>query len=239
MRALSDLYEVWLDLDLAALPERVEAVEALLIDERHQLSTHTTGRIGYQLEFLRRLTDGDRNSLLVCFYVLGQHYQQIGRHDFAALLYYRTIEGCLVHRLEQRAPGFSCEKPDYALLTGDVEALLERYRNVLEGLGKRGASRLPYDIGLMSAGVLLTALDDRLVTVAHLSGKRALSHLEHVAGLRNRSVLAHGYQPIAPDECGMLDGKAKQVLRAYWSLYGADRDVGELCRQLRFVQTDR
>ena len=35
--------------------------------------------------------------------MLGEHYRELGRHDFAALLYYRTIEGCLARRLEGRA----------------------------------------------------------------------------------------------------------------------------------------
>lgn len=239
MRALADLYEAWCDLELAGLSARIEMAETTMVNERHELTVETMRRIEHQLEFLRRLAEGDRNSLLVCFYVLGQHYQEIGRHDFAALLFYRTIEGCLVSRLERRPTGFSCDRPDYALLTDDVDQLLNRFRDTLAGLGKNPGPKLPAKVGLMSAAVLLTALDDALITDAQLAGTRALTHLEKVTWTRNKSLLAHGYEPIDADECRMLEAKATYLLRAYWNLQVADQDVGDLCRRLRFVQTDR
>lgn len=239
MRALADLYEAWCDLNLASLSDRIEVVETVMGNDRHELTPETVGRIERQLGFLRRLAERDRNSLLVCFYVLGQHYREIGRHDFAALLFYRTIEGCLGGRLERLATGFSCDRPDYTLLTDDVDRLRERYRDILTGLKKDPAPQLPGEIGFMSAAVLLTALEDRMMAGAQLVGEKALSNLDNVTRTRNKSVLAHGYEPVDADDSSMLEGKATKVLRAYWALQGAGQDVGELCRSLRFLQTDR
>ena len=174
----------------------------------------------------------------MCFHVLGQHYQRVGRHDFAALFHYRTLEGCLARRLESRASGFSCSKPDYALLTADVDALSAAHADVMASLGRHSRIDLPYDIGLISAAALLTALDDPLIAAAGLAGARALSHLQLVAHTRNRSVLAHGHEPVAEDDCRVLEHKARSVLLAYWKLEPTDEDFSELCDRLRFVQSD-
>jgi len=115
MRALSGLYRAWCDLDLTELPASAEAVQATLAQVRHQVTADTERRVAVQLDFLRRLGKGDQERLLVCFLVLGEHYREIGRHDFAALLFYRTIEGCLAGQLQQRAEGLSCVRPDYRL----------------------------------------------------------------------------------------------------------------------------
>lgn len=239
MRALSDTYEAWCDLDLESLPARIGRAQEAMQNDRHEITRETASLIEGQLEFLVRLADGDRNSLLVCFYVLGQHYSEVGRHDFAALLFYRTIEGCLARRLERRAPGFSCDEPDYALLTHDVEGLRARYREIVAGLNKGSVTELPVSIGLFSAAVLLAALDDEILDPAELVDKKALSHLDHVTSVRNKSVLAHGYSPIGAGECSMMEAKSRQLLVAYWALEFNDQDVGPLCQGLRFIQTDR
>ncbi len=238
MRALSDLYDAWCAVDLAGLPARIEATELAMAGERHELTQATTRRVEGQLAFLRTLVAGDRNSLLVCFHVLGQHYQRVGRHDFAALFHYRTLEGCLARRLESRASGFLCSKPDYSLLTDDVDELTAVHAEVMAALGRPSRMNLPYDIGLISAAALLTALDDPLIPAAGLTGARALAHLQLVARTRNRSVLAHGYEPVAEDDCRLLEGKARSVLLAYWKLESGDEDFDEFCDRLRFVQSD-
>lgn len=65
----------------------------------------TMGSLEQQLIFLDRLVQREQSALLLCFHILDDHYRAIGRHDFAALLSYRTIEGCLVERLKIRFPG--------------------------------------------------------------------------------------------------------------------------------------
>lgn len=238
MRALADVYEAWCDLDLESLPARIDTAEAAILSDRHELTPRTVSLVEGQLEFLRRLAGNDRDSMLVCFYVLGEHYQRVGRHDFAALLFYRTIEGCLSRRLEQLASGFSCDLPDYTLLADDVDRLRERYQQILAGLNKDSVLELPSAIGLMSAAVLLTALDDGMIAAAHLADKRALSHLDKVTWTRNKSVLAHGFNPIHADECHVLESKSRIVLRAYGEMPGASWDLDALCESLRFIQTD-
>lgn len=240
MRALSELYRAWCDLDLTQLPQGVTATEQALRQIRHDVSIQTVRRLERQLMFLRSLAEGDQGSLLICFFVLGEHYREVGRNDFAALLYYRAIEGCLAGRLERLAPGFRCERPDYTLLTDDVEALSARHAGILRTIGRKDVDgTLPPVIGLMSAAVLLTALGDDLPRHAQLAGPKALSHLNSLATTRNRSVLAHGSATVGPKESKTLGVKAQAVLRGYWATTDAQEDIGALCEELRFIRTDR
>lgn len=239
MRALSALYRAWCDLDLANIPASLESVQTTIARVRDVITLETEPRIAVQLDFLQRLSEGDPNCLLVCFLVLGEHYREIGRHDFAALLFYRTIEGCLAARLEQRATGFSCERPDYTLLTSDVEELRRLYAAVATSIGVNPGLALPPVIGLMNAALVLAALDDPLLAKAKLAGSKALGHLNTLATARNRSVLAHGDRPVSPSQSATLESKARSVLRAYHGLRGGSDDIDELIENLRFIRTDR
>jgi len=239
MRALSGLYRAWCDLDLTGLPVNLEHVQATLMRVRHLITSDTERRIAVQLDFLRRLSDGDPDCLLMCFLVLGEHYRDIGRHDFAALLFYRTIEGCLAGRLEQRAAGFSCERPDYRLLSSDVEQLRRDYASVTKSIGKDPGAALPPVIGLMNAALVLAALDDPLLAKAKLAGSKALGHLNTLATARNRSVLAHGDRTVSPAQSGTLESKARAVLRAYHQLRDDEASIDSLVEHLRFIRTDR
>jgi len=215
-------------------------VEIALRQAGTEVSHETADRVEGQLRFLRTLSgDSGRDHFLVCYYVLGEHYRELARHDFAALLYYRTVEGCLSRRLERLAPGFSCERPDYALLSDDAEALRREYAKLLQHAGRRDPDPgLPHSVGLMDAAFLLNALGDELTERAQLKGSKALSYLNRLASTRNRSVLAHGEQAVTRADCESLGRKARLVLRAYWH----DRPgppVDDLIGELRFVRADR
>jgi CRISPR-associated protein (TIGR02710 family) len=240
MRALSEFYRAWCDLDLAGIPESASAVETALRQAGAEISHGTADQVTGQLGFVRGLgRDGERDSFLVCYYVLGEHYRELARHDFAALLYYRTIEGCLSRRLEGRADGFSCERPDYELLTSDVTALQRDYGILLEHSGRKDNLGLPPYVGLMDAAYLLNALGDDLIERCQIKGIKALSHLNKLAATRNRSVLAHGEQAVTQADCEELGRKARLMLRAYWDDSGQGPPVDDIVGSLRFVRADR
>jgi len=239
MRALSGLYRVWCDLDLTALSPCLETLQVTLGRVRHLISSETESRLAVQTDFLSSLSAGDPECLLLSFLVLGEHYREIGRHDFATLLFYRTIEGCLTGRLEQRAEGFSCEQPNYWLLTTDVEQLGADFATTAESIGRAPGQTLPPMIGLMNSALILTALDDPLPQEAELGNRKALSHLNELASMRNRSVLAHGNHTVSEKESRVLEAKARTVLRAYHRLRDPGSDVDTLVENLRFIRTDR
>lgn len=237
MRALSEMYRAWCDLDLRALPEAAQAVRGVLGQARRDLTAAQLAVLMEQLDFVQRLIDGDRNAKLVCFYVLGLHYQELDRHDFAAMLFYRTIEGCLTARLTQRYPGLNPDRFDWALLD-DPSGARQRYAVLTRALGRRGAPT-PNRLAMMTTAVLLAAESDDLVTRCGLAQVQGLTQLQELARNRNKSVLAHGFEAVSGAQASALHGQAADLLHAYWELHGNGDSVDSLCQRLRFVRADR
>ncbi len=175
--------------------------------------------------------------MLLCFYVLGRHYHSLGRQDFAALLFYRTIEGCLARRLEQRYPGLDTDRLDLSLL-GDKDQVKQGYVDLTRRMGDESAS-LSKRLALMSSAILLGSLGDELAVRCGLADAAGLLELRDLTRTRNKSVLAHGFETVATSDTLALERSASGLLRAYWALHGDGNDLDQLCAQLRFLRTDR
>lgn len=240
MRTLSALYRAWCDLDLSSLPACIKAVEVARKAAHRELTQQTSRRVAEQLTFLRTLTTEPPNpaAMLVCFHVLGKHYRDVGRHDFAALLFYRTIEGCLTQRLETHFAGFSCKDPDYGLL-GDPDAVAAAYQLALKDTGGRDATGLPPKVTLIHAATLLYALDDEFIVKTNLNTPSAVANLRDLAEIRNSSVLAHGYHTITSEQSERLRSRAEHLLAVFWQFHGTRGNVRALCERLQFVDADR
>lgn len=238
MRALAEFYRTWCDLDLARLPEAIHTLEHSLTQGRRELSPETTETIHQQLAFARRLAAGDATTFVVCFYLLGAHYQKLGRHDFAALLFYRTIEACLTARLRLQYPGFDPDDCDWTTL-GDRETLKENYSAVAGSLNPPSPSGLPGKLTMFAAAVLLASLDDELARRTGLVSPARLHELRERTWARNKSVLAHGTETISDEHTESLRSEAANVLRRYWELHGDDQQIDEFCLTLRFLEIDR
>jgi CRISPR-associated protein (TIGR02710 family) len=236
MQAVSEMYRAWCDLDLPALPAAVAAVQATLGQARRDLSAGHLSVLERQVDFVARLTAGDRSAMVVCFYVLGLHYTGVGRHDFAALLFYRTIEGCLTRRLAHRFPGLDPDRMNWSLI-GDATAARRRYVELARRL-TGGSASAPSRLGLMNAAILLAAEGDELTRRCGLSTMEELRALQQLSRLRNRSVLAHGFEAVAERDATGLRDQAHALLSGYWELHG-DGALDELCTALRFLRTDR
>lgn len=238
MRALSELYRTWCDLDLAGLPEAVKHVEAALRHGRREITAATARTVDRQLAFVRQLAAGDEVAFVVCFYVLGRHYQQLGRHDFAALLFYRTIEACLTTRLRRRFPGFDPDSCDWALV-GEPSRVRTRYAEVGRSLDPPSPAGPPGKLTLFAAAIMLASLEDELAVRSGLVGPVRLGQLRERTWARNKSVLAHGTQSIAASDTESLRREAAGLLAAFWALHGEAEDLDDLCGELRFLRRDR
>jgi CRISPR-associated protein (TIGR02710 family) len=244
MRELAELYRAWCDLDLIALPDGVAGVRASLDTVRREVTAVTAEAIEEQLAFAGRLAGGDPAAIVVSFYVLGRHYQRLGRHDFAALLFYRTIEACLTERLRLRYPGFDPEDCDYTLL-GDARQVKGRYASVARLLDPPAAAGAPNRMTLFAAAVLLVAEGDDLARHAGFvdavgdADPVRLEQLRQRTRARNKSVLAHGTQTISAGLTESLSVEAQQLLDGFWALHGDPVDLDAFCARLRFVRTDR
>lgn len=238
MGALSALYRAWCDLELSDLPTAISRVRDTVGAVRRNLPAGTLSALFAQLDYLHRLADGDEAALLMCFSILSDHYRQLGRHDFAALYSYRTIEGCLSARLAARHRGFAYRPMDYEGVGVERQALQDRFRSLVSAVrGQTVGSQLPREPRLFSSAVLLAALGDSLAHAARLSGPDELRKLERLAKARNQSVLAHGTQPVKPEIAQSLHEQAMAVLRAFWSIHYPNEDLNNQLARLTFIRS--
>jgi hypothetical protein len=233
---LAELYQAWCDLDTGSLSRLAVSVKEKLRDPRLNLRVETRGRLDDQLEFVDRLVDRDGSALLLNFFLLGEHYQVMGRFDFAALLFYRTIEQSHSERLARNYGGFDLEKPDYSLLASKQEELRQRYlvavRKIFPDSDRDG---LPWTVGLLDAMLLLHVVEDKLLPAAGIKDLRGVNHMQKLVNTRNRSVLAHGVELVTQEQCDELRGRALQNLRAFWKLHHGGENVDNRIDTLRFI----
>jgi CRISPR-associated protein (TIGR02710 family) len=233
---LSELYQAWCDLDAANLSRLAVSVKEKLLDPRLKLLVETRGRLAAQLEFVDRLVDRDGSALLLNFFLLGEHYQAMGRFDFAALLFYRTIEQSFSERLVRNYPGFDLETPDYSLLGPNEEELRQKYLATVTKIHPGGDRKaLPWSVGLLDAMLLLHIVGDRLLPAADINDLRGVSHVQKLVTTRNRSVLAHGVESVTQEQCDELRARALRNLRAFWRLHHGNENVDDRIATLRFV----
>lgn len=236
LRDIADLYQAWSDLDLARLSSLADQVGKGLADPRTRLSSATAEQLCEQLKFIGLLVQGGTFLQVLNFYVLGEHYSELHRTDFAALLYYRAVEGCFQQRLGLRFPGFDCASARYEPTGVPADDLLGRFNAIIERIGRPAVTAMPVKIGLMDAAVLLHVLDDSLLSRIDIQHAKGLSYLSKQTEARNRSVLAHGHECVTAQDCARLRTLALRCLRALWSLHRPGEDVDTLCRTLRFVR---
>jgi hypothetical protein len=237
MRDLSGIYQAWCDLDLLSFPGWVTGLRGRLADPALLVPAAIEMRLADQLTFLERLAvRNDPSSFLLTFYLLGRHYADQQRHDFAAMFFYRTVENVFSERLRRQFRQFSCRHPDYRLLTDAPDDLAATFGAVSSKLhGGAVPALLPHRIGFLDAAILLYALGDDLLPRMDVKGDRGLSHLKRVAEARNESVLAHGLRSVTPEQTGDLQKTAERALRAFWRLHHAPEDVDDRCASLRFL----
>ncbi|WP_432904042.1 TIGR02710 family CRISPR-associated CARF protein [Micromonospora matsumotoense] len=240
LRDLTDVYQAWCDLNFDGLRDRVAALRSRLADAAYRPPPPLVRRLHDQLRFLDSLVDlhDDRRDgppLLLNFYLLGRHYQGLGRHDFAALLYYRTIESSTAQRLAAIGPGFSGREPDYSLFGPDPADLAARYERAASAVHGKDVVGLPVAVGLMDGVVLLHVLNDALTKQLGLTNAKAFGHLRTLVHARNQSVLAHGTGTVTAKLSATLENFALRSLRAFWNIEFAKENVDERISALQFL----
>jgi hypothetical protein len=236
MRDLAAFYRAWCDQDAAGLPERIRDVRERIADPRSQLRPETARRLNEQVDFAEKLVAKDSSALLLNSYLLGEHYLRLGRHDFAALLYYRTIEKSLAEHLRRGYDGFDVSDPDYSLLDPDTDALAERFGEAANAVFRSDRPvALPWRMQLIEAAIMLFVLDDSILPSIGLQSRGGVQHLRGLAEIRNRSVLAHGETVVSKNGCEDLKKRALLHLRGFWKQHESDQDVDQRIEILRFV----
>jgi CRISPR-associated protein (TIGR02710 family) len=239
MGAMSALYRAWSNLDRGALPGAIERVETELALVRRELPHDVERTVFDQLVHLKDLAQGEPRALLLTFSLLDDHYRRLGRHDFAALFSYRTIEQCLSAHLKVSYGGFALDNPDWDLLSRDRQALRESYGQMVNLVrDTQGRKSLPSQVGPFAAAVLLAILSDPIAALAELDAVEGLRRLEQLAKARNRSVLAHGEVFIDVEQSNELNETAHRVLSAYWQVHHAGDELTDRLSRLGFLRGD-
>lgn len=237
MRDLSRMYQAWCDMNFDVLADRAKEVEVHLNNSHLELDNQHTRRLHEQTEFLQQLVPENRIEMLLSYFLLGLHYDGQGRHDFATLLYYRTIEGCFDVHLARQYDGFDTNEPDYSVFDLGEGPLAEEYdRLAVEVFGGSRRSGLPGKIGFMNAAILLRAVDDRLLEDVDMHSVRGLQRLKKIGEIRNQSVLAHGFERITEEQSNTLRRISEKIFDAFWSLHGDTPSLKETYQPLRFVK---
>lgn len=236
MRDLAALYQAWCDQDAVALPERIKHARERIVDPRSQLRPETARRLHEQVDFAEKLVAKDSSALLLNSYLLGDHYFRLGRHDFAALLFYRTIEKSLAERLRRGYDGFNVSKPDYTLLDSDTEYLAGRFGQMAKSVFQsERAIPLPWRMQMIEAAIMLFILKDPMLPDVGLKGRAGVGHLRKLADIRNQSVLAHGETVVSRGDCQKLKQQALLHLRGFWKQHESNQDVDQRIEILRFI----
>ena len=232
---LADLYASWSALDFTKLAEFIPRVQNDMRTQRLILAHDLLERLDHQLEYLQNLvqdTDARPRALLASYYMLGEHYDDLGRHDFAALLFYRTIESSLQARLEI-AHTFDASNPDYGALPGGAT---DRWRDLNKAIYGSDTFEPPYKLGLMACAVLLAALEDDLMGAVRHQEVKALQSLRRLSDTRNRSVLAHGHETIKQDQVARLRYLSGEFVSAMGALHPELFAGAADVERLRFIR---
>ena len=170
-RELSDVYKHWREFQVTG-PKFFEKLKRLEVrlEGMPQIREATRKKLTLQIRTLRIMsssqteTAGDRHYSLTSFFLLAKDNMKQQRKAFAAMLYYRTLEGCLKFRLESRIDGFKCNKPDWEKFEGKIPRLSAKFQFLAKVVHEDSCNiSLPPRVGLMSAALCLILLQDNMV----------------------------------------------------------------------------
>jgi CRISPR-associated protein (TIGR02710 family) len=236
-RDLAHCYAAWCNFDFANLDERTRILRKWIGDPRYRPQQEILDRIYKQVKFLEALADDPEGiELTLNYFLIACHYRRRDQHEFAVLLYYRTLEHLLSQQLEKRADGFKCKSPKWTLLSANVDDLEIRFRKIGARIYRSSNVILPYRVGMMDAALLLHALEDPALQAVGLADEDELFALMRQTEFRNRSVLAHGSQSVDAQASEQFESYVRDRLLGFWSLQDDRPKLASYLDALRFVE---
>lgn len=226
LAAIAHFYAAWCDLNFEMISESSSDLANGIQQSNFKLSVKDLKHIKKQLEFAKQLVVRKPRALLISYFLLGEHYWGLGRKDFAALLFYRTIEGCLADRDEL----FGKEQRNNA-------EYRSRFAELSIEIDPRDPQREPSEKpGLIERAAWLAAMQDDMVKKAEIATIASLKNLKNMADIRNKSILAHGSETVSDKDCKSLQAKASFILHAWWICGGGDgRKFDDVLSELQFI----
>ncbi len=192
---LCKVQSAMMNLDLAAMNEGIQRLERTIKQSNVQILTEDLP-LDEHLRALKEVSRGEPVAMLATFRQLSNRYAAQGRHDFACLLAYRTLEDIVRLALASRSKdaAFDLGAPDITLLTKDPSELERSYTNIWRKLHPGSTITIPQKITFLAGLTLLFLVDDGILVQVNESRGivKTLRHANGLAAIRNHSVLAHG-----------------------------------------------
>ena len=153
----------------------------------------------------------DLMAVSAAFMELADLYVTQGRYDLAGLLSYRSMERFVEIGLQERAPNFKMNDPDWKLLTEDESHLRMEYAK----LWRNRNDPLPSKVGFTAGFAILYILDETLgERFCRRNSRNAVNIITGLAEKRNRSYLAHGVRNLSEKDSLTLRSGAKDLAKA-------------------------
>jgi hypothetical protein len=220
---LSRMYMLWNSFDFQEAFQLSSSLFEKTLRFYDQISTilyFELEKLGKQINSLKALAEGCRESLLWNFFFTAERYQKNNQSDIAALLYYRTLESIFENSLKIISNEFNTESPEYSLLTEDVQGLTNKFLEVRKSVFKKDleilSKELPYPISMCDSLCLLEALNHPIAE------KISTGRVANIATIRNRSVYAHGIKPIDSSSVSAIQKLATDALNQYIEITESD-----------------
>lgn len=205
------------------------------------LSREKRNLLRQQIQFFRDFAlsaDSEKTPLLT--YLLGRHHLEVRQPDFAAMFFYRCMEGTFTRRLRSilDLPGQPFVRMKDILPDPNLPGTpwgIEVCRDL--GIHADAMGEV-WMIGYTSAAwLLLLFKDDLMKTAGCLDNREKRRTLRDLGEHRNRSLLAHGETPVTEADARMFEKTAANVLNNYLRLMPqAGETVKHLQTQYGFLR---
>lgn len=225
---LSDFYSAWNKFDFnkaVVLSEELIQTMSSFYSDISKVFQFNLGDLFKQKQSITALAQGDRHSILWNFYFSAERYEKGSFYDIAALLYYRTIENVFENSLRSISNDFTTEEPDYSLISNDLNILTTKYNESRNKIFKQEQKELPLQLAMLDAFFILESVNHFIASSRAITGGR----IADIAKIRNRSIYAHGTNPI--DEGSVK--KIKKLATELVEIYAENMKIGVIESQRR------
>ncbi|MCW6053714.1 hypothetical protein K4039_27610 [Lyngbya sp. CCAP 1446/10] len=214
---ISDFYSCW---NIFKFKEALQ-ISSTLLDQILRFSFQMSPKFQFDIERLQKqretinkLAEGDKDYILLNFYFTAERYERTSQHDIATLLYYRTIEGIFEKILEEGTENFDRSKPNYSLLKVDKEELRKKYISVRQKVYEHTSQQepLPDKIAMFDAFCIIEALEKEF------TNKFPINRVANIANIRNKSIYAHGIEPLTEKDVYTIRNFTREVMTKYLSI---------------------
>lgn len=208
---LAALYRDWMSFDPSELKKTLDADgrsirQSLGALGDGYLSNDAVEAVRWHLDLMQKFSmlripdrfgdDAPTAISLVSLLLQADHLMAVqDRREFAALLYYRVLEGALNASVQSRVSSFNSSDVAWSAVNDVVPSAWARCRQLLKaalGERERDDDDEPKRLGLVQCGALALILADGAVAANDAAMRDEMKSIRDVADVRNSLLIVHG-----------------------------------------------